>query len=321
MKSAQKTVEQLAVKAPEVLQQYFTYLSVERGLCEGTIHNRKGPLVFFFKKHRKYGSPQGLKELTSHAILRYIRWKSPQLSNENKKALSVALRSFLKFAYLKEYSDRDLSCCIPNIVNYRLGRVPKALPWKTVKSLLKIPDRRRSIGRRDYAILLLFTTYGVRRKQVTDLLLKDINWREGSIHFRAMKGGKSVLVPMSREVGTALLDYIRKDRMGDSVCPNVFVKHQTGPSRGQPLGRALWFMVSRHLEKVGYPEKSRFRGPHAIRHSFATQLVKQKTPFKTVSDLLGHRSLSTTMIYTKIDVDQMRALVPEWPASSSEVVR
>jgi integrase len=184
------------------------------------------------------------------------------------------------------------------------------------KKLLRIPDCRRAIGRRDYAILLLFLKYGVRRKQVTDLLIKDIDWKDGTIHFQAMKGGKPVWVPMDAEVALALLDYLKHDR-SDTTYPHVFVKHMTGPTRGQPLGRALWFMVSRHLEKAGLPKNHSYRGPHALRHTVATELLKKGQPLKVISDLFGHRNVNTTNVYTKVDIQSIRRLEKPWPGTKA----
>ncbi len=207
---------------------------------------------------------------------------------------------------------------VPHIVTYSHSTTPRPLPIKIARRLIQIPDRRRAIGRRDYAILLIFLKYGVRRKQVTELLIKDIDWREGIIHFRAMKGGKPVVVPMDKEVAEALLDYLKRDRQ-DTTYPHVFVKHQTGPSRGQPLGRALWFMVSRHLEKAGLPATHQYRGPHALRHTVATELLRKGQPIKTIADLLGQRNINTTSIYTKVDIASLRRLERPWPGARGSV--
>jgi integrase/recombinase XerD len=307
-----KTVEQMAEKAPPLFHEFIHYLREHQGLNEGTIHNRKGPLVEFFKTHRRLKRVQGARLLKPRQVQRYVRIKSQKLSMDNKKSLLTSLRTFFRFLYFKGYHSLDLSYSVPNVVTYTRAKMPKPLPVKLVQKLLDVPDRRYPIGRRDYAILLLFSKYGVRRKQVTDLLFKDINWRDGTIYFRPMKGGKPILVPMDAEVAKALLNYIKKDRR-DTTYPHVFVKHQTGPTGGQPLGRALWFMVSRHLKTAGLSDNHKYRGPHSLRHTVATELLKNKQPLKTIADLLGHRSVSTTMVYTKVDLEQIRKLEKPWP--------
>lgn len=312
MAKQRSTVEQRANKAPPLFQEFIEHLTDDHGLDKGTVHNRKGPLLDFFKRHRWLKCRRDAKQITPKLIQDYVRQNAKDLSTDRKKAMLTSVRTFLRFIYFKNYHKFDLSISVPNVVTYTRASTPKALPISLTHKLLKVPDRRRAIGRRDYAILILFLKYGVRRKQVSDLLLKDINWREGTIYFRAMKGGKPVLVPMDSEVADAILTYVRHDRK-DTTYPHVFVKHQSGPTGGQPLGRALWFMVSRHLESAGLAKNGQARGPHALRHTVATELLKNKQPLKTIADLLGHRNVNTTMIYTKVDLDQLRTLEKPWP--------
>lgn len=309
-----KTVEQLATTAPPLFHEYVEYLKLDRGLMSGTIHNRKGPLINFFIKHRWLKISKDAKRLSPKAVQKYVRKYSQKLSPEMRKAMLTALRTFFHFLRIQNYHSLDLALAVPHIVSYSNTRTPRPLPIDTATKLLKVPDRRRPIGRRDYAILLLFLKYGVRRKQVTDLLIKDIDWRAGTIYFRAMKGGKPVVVPMDAEVATSLLEYLRRDRQNKTY-PNVFVKHQTGPTRGQPLGRALWFMVSRHLEKTGLPASHRYRGPHALRHTVATELLQNNQSIKTIADLLGHKNINTTSIYAKVDIKSLRELERPWPGT------
>lgn len=312
MRKKKHTVEELAVHAPPLFHEFIAHLKNDRGLDPGTIHNRKGPLLDFFHQHRWLRSHRDACRLKSKSIQSYVRNRAPELSRERKKGMLTALRTFFRYLRFKEYQDLDLSFSVPHVVSYARATIPRPLPLKMAEKVLRVPDRRSPIGRRDYAILLLFLKYGVRRKQVTDLLIQDIDWREGTILFRSMKGGKPVLVPMDAEVAEALLAYLKADRR-DATYPHVFVKHTTGPTRGQPLGRALWFMVSRHLEKAGLPADYRYRGPHALRHTVATELLRNHQPLKAISDLLGHRNVNTTSIYAKVDIESMRRLEKTWP--------
>jgi integrase/recombinase XerD len=310
-----KTVEDLASEAPPLFQHYIDYLKSDCGLMNGTIHNRKGPLVDFFRKHRWLKTSRDARRLKPRGIQRYVREQASGQSVERRKAMMTALRNFLRYLRFKRYHPLDLSMSVPCIVTYSRSTTPRPLPLSTAKRLVKVPDRRRAIGRRDYAILLLFLKYGVRSKQVVNLLIKDIDWRAGTIHFHAMKGGKPVVVPMDGEVANALLEYLKRDRQ-DTTYPYVFVKHQTGPTYGQPLGRALWFMVSRHLEAAGLPVGHRYRGPHALRHTVATELLRKEQPIKTIADLLGQRNINTASIYTKVDIASLRKLERPWPGAT-----
>lgn len=311
------SVRELAEKGPKLFQEYIGFLRQDRGLAEGTIHNRKAPTLGFLKAYKGYATPSGIGRVRSRTIHQYIIKTAKPLSRDKRRMLITGMRDFFRFVYFKGYHDRNLAHAVPTLITYRLDRVPRALSWESVEKLLDVPDRRRPIGRRDYAILLLLASYGVRCIQVINLHFKDIHWREGTIYFGAHKGGKPLLLPLEKRVAEALLNYVKKDRREVSH-PYVFVKHQTGPTRGQPLGRELWGMVHRHLQKIGIDAPTPSRGPHAIRHAFATRLLAEKKPIKTIADLLGHRSLSSTFIYTKVDVEQLRSLARPWPEVSDE---
>jgi integrase/recombinase XerD len=170
-----------------------------------------------------------------------------------------------------------------------------------------VPDRETHIGRRTYAILQLLATYGVRIGQVTKLRLQDIDWREGSIHFQSSKWGNPLCLPLYPEVADALLAYIRETR-GKVPYPEVFLTVFLTVDKHMPLrnGRALYSSMKTCFRKAGIAASA-----HAIRHAFATRLMEHNTPIKTIADLLGHKSISTTFIYTKVDLKHLRLLAYE----------
>ena len=171
-----------------------------------------------------------------------------------------------------------------------------------------MPNRSRPNGKRNYAFLLLIATYGVRRHQARSLKLRDIRWREGLIHFPSCKGGKPLCFPLYENVAEALLDYIKNAR-GKFAFEEVFLQKRTTP---KPLGdSSLDSTLKIYYQRAGI--KSQTTGFHAIRHAFVTKLMKEQTPIKNISDLLGHRSIKSTYIYTKVDLPQLRTLCREWP--------
>jgi integrase len=142
---------------------------------------------------------------------------------------------------------------------------------------------------------------------VVKLRLQDINWREGKIHFRPSKLGKPLCFPLYPEVADALLDYIEKSR-GRVPYPEVFLSIIGNPI---PLrnGGAFYRSMRACFQNAGITGKT----THAIRHAFATRLLEDETPIKTISDLLGHKSIRNTFIYTKVDLKHLRLLAYEWP--------
>jgi integrase len=146
----------------------------------------------------------------------------------------------------------------------------------------------------------------VRIGQVIRLRFQDINWREGSIYFRPSKEGNPLHFPLYPDVAEALLSYIREAREKVSY-PEVFLTVYGDDPR--PLDKSLNSSMKTCFRRAGIPH----RGAHAIRHAFATRLMEQDTPMKTIADLLGHKYLGTTFIYTKVDLKHLRLLAYEWP--------
>ena len=198
---------------------------------------------------------------------------------------------------------------MPTLRTYKPARVPRGLSEAQADAVLASVDRTTDVGRRDYAILTLLYTYGVRGGQVRALRLEDINWSEDQILFRAAKGGKDSLLPLTTEVGESLLAYLQDSRP-NSALREVFLTSRApyGPLRESS---SLSEIVRRRIRAIGLEVPS--KGAHAFRHGFATRMVADGHPFKAVADVLGHRYLSTTFIYTKVDFNALSQVALQWP--------
>ena len=303
---------------PPLYLEFLKYSREVKGIARGTVHNLKKPILRFLMKSPSFGTRQGIKKLREPFIQTYVTEAAPTLSWEGKKKLVNGLREYFKFLHLKGYVAKDFSIVVPSLVSYRMTTIQRGLPWEKVEELLKVPDRKTHTGRRDYAILLMFALYGVRQGQLIDLKMRDIDWRGQTIHFRAVKGGRDVVVPLFPEMAEALIEYFKGGRKDAPVkYQEVFLTTGRGGSAvtGQRrIGRALWYMIHRRLRAIGITEASEIpRGPHSIRHALATRMIEGNQPIKTISDLLGHRSIETTFIYTKSDMKRLRNLTVEWP--------
>jgi integrase len=219
------------------------------------------------------------------------------------------LRSFLRFAHANGLIERPLVDAVPIILTRKLDRLPQTIPWEDVQKLLTMPDRATLSGKRDFAILRLIATYGVRIGQAIHLRLRDIDWAQELIYFPAEKGCKALSFPILPEVAEALLSYLRE--RGEA--PGIEKVFLTVRGTQRPLG------INNHLGSAlkSYYHRAGLRatrcGAHPIRHAFATRLMEQGTPLKDIADLLGHRSLETTFLYTKVDLERLRMLAAEWP--------
>ena len=169
------------------------------------------------------------------------------------------------------------------------------------------------MGKRDYAIISLLYHYGVRGGQVRALRFCDIDWRQGLVCFPALKHGKTIIVPFVNDVGEALLDYIKTARP-QSDAEEIFL---TCRAPYHPLLRSntLSEITGRYLR--GAEPALPSCGAHVFRHGFATRLLQQGNSLKTIADLLGHRWLQTTMIYTKVDDHALQTAALELPMEAT----
>jgi integrase/recombinase XerD len=298
----------------KLLTQYLGYLRHHQCVAPATVVIRRQFIVPFLDFIGELAMPSRLAGLTAKTIHDYVVAKSPPLHRASKKHLTSSLRSFLRFAHIQGYLKRSLVTAVPVIATRKLDRLPRGIPWRSVQAMLREPDRRTHLGRRDYAMLLLLSTYGVRIGQVTALRLKDIHWADGTMDFQPNKGGRPLRLPLHPPVADALLAYIERDR-GRLTFAEVFL---TRPPNPHPFSVNNHFgpNLARYYRRAGLDGSFGGRA-HAIRHAFATRLVEQGTPIKTIADLLGHRTIDNTFLYTKVDLPRLRQLARAWPQVKS----
>ncbi len=306
-------------KLPELYIDYLNHLRHVRKVSIGTVQNRKTDSLRFLLKFPGFAEPKTIGKLRPVDVQEYVIETARLMkSRHRRRAFVIVLRDFFRFLHFEGLTKTDLALSVPLIVTHRHSSVPKGLPWKVVEQLLKVPNRRTFCGKRDYAIILVFARYGVRAIQLRELRLPDIDWKKKTIHFKACKGGKDVVAPLLPDVKRALFEYFKAGRMkAEKKFDQVFLASGTKGSSetGQvPLNQSTWNIVARAFKKLNV-ETSPFQkhGPHAIRHAYATRLLEQNEPVKSIADLLGHKSLETTFIYTKSSVESLRPLTREWP--------
>ncbi len=293
----------------DLLSEYLDFLSNHRGLAQNTVGMRRHDVTAFLKSLQFHNDKEDIKKISVPQIYDCMTRALKQMTRPIQKQFTTSIRSFLKFAHLKGYIPKDIAESVPVVETTKLAHIPRGMPWESVEKILAVAATKRGThaGRRSYAILQILSAYGVRIGQVKKLRLQDINWRRGTIHFRASKFGNPLRFPLYPSVAHALLDYIDKTR-GRAPYPEVFLSVTGDPI---PLRNDYTFSTSLKtcFRNAGITGKS----THAIRHAFATRLMEHETPIKTISDLLGHKSIRHTFIYTKVDLKHLRLLAYEWP--------
>ena len=230
-----------------------------------------------------------------------------------RRSMQSTLRTFFRFCLYQGYVHTPLDVAVPTLRIYKLASVPHGLTDIQVQQVLQGVNRKTCVGRRDYAILQLLFTYGVRGGQVRALRLEQIDWEHSQILFEAAKGGKASLLPLTPEVGESLLDYLQNSRT-PSLYHQVFLTTRA-PYHPLLYSGSLSAIVGRYIRAAGIdiPHK----GAHVFRHAFATRMLQDGHPLKAIADVLGHRYLGTTFIYTKVDFESLRQVALDWPEEVS----
>ena len=218
---------------------------------------------------------------------------------------------FLGISHADGWIDRDLFRFVSGPPVYAFAEIPRAFTEEQIRTLLKtVRADRRPAALRDYAMLMLLATYGIRGGEVVHLRLEDIDWRENRIRVRQSKSGRESHLPLVTPVGNALLNYLRRGRP-QSAAREVFL---TARAPYGPLASTggLVSIIRDRLKQAGITVKGR-RSAHAFRFARAASLLRASVPLKAIGDLLGHQSAESTGIYLRLAVDDLRAISLEVP--------
>ena len=296
-----------ATEAERWVQAYELHLRETRGLAAATIMNYV-PFVRSFLQDRFGAGQVALSQLSASDITGFVQRKARGLHRKQAKLMTTALRSFLRYVCYRGEGMPDLVAAVPTVANWSMTSLPRAISADQVSQLLTSIDRGTAMGRRDYAILLLFARLGLRLSEVAFLELDDIDWASGSLHLHT-KGGMRNTFPLSPEVGTAIADYLRHGRPRCSS-RRVFLRVRA-PIGGFRSVAGIGSVVRHVIERAGVDAPT--RGAHQFRHGLATRMLRHGASLTEIGDILGHRHPDTTRIYTRVDLEALRSLALPWP--------
>lgn len=290
---------------------YERYLVNERGVSRVTVKSYL-PVVRAFLAERFATRDVALETLTVRDVNRFIVRRSRRLRPSSTKLLVTALRSFLRHLHQRGDIPADLAGALVPVVNWRLSGIPKSLAVEQVEAVIRSCDPCTVAGRRDRAIVLLLARLGLRAGEVAAMTLDDLDWDAGVVNVSG-KGPRREALPLPREVGEALVSYLRDGR---PQCPtrHVFVRVRA-PHVGFAGPVAVINVVQRALARAGIDPP--FKGAHLLRHSLATAMLGNGASLEEIGQILRHSSPDTTWIYAKVDLEALRALAPAWPGGAS----
>ena len=300
----------LVMQSEVELSRFAAHLREDCDLAKGTIylhcHYVRKFLEFLGFDHGKVT----LRDLKLSKIEAFICRMSRHHCRRGMPRVISTIRSFLRFQFLKGGLREPLHLCLESVRVYRDERLPHPLPWAELQKLLRLMDRSTPQGRRDFAILMLAASYGLRRSEVAALTLESIDWRSRILRLTQPKTGQKLLLPLTDEVAKALVDYLRRGRPA-TTCRHLFVRVRPPSDFLGVYGVA--HVLERAVRATGVNIQT--TSFHALRHAFALRLLLEGMPLKHISEVLGHRSFNTTSVYLRLDVENLRQVALPVPKS------
>ena len=299
----------MPVKTPvdRIIEEYAAHLRVAQGATAGTCV-RYTFLVREFLESVYASGPVDLSSLRATHIIDFVSCRTKRV-RPNRKGLTAALRSFLRFGLMRGLCAADIVDAVPTAPCWKLSRLPKSLTAEQAHRLLDCFNRSTSIGRRNYAITLCLLRLGLRAGEVAGLSLDDVGWQQATVTIRPTKVRRSCVLPLPGEVARAIAVYLRYGRPKISG-RQLFVRH-LAPMELPITGSAIRQVVRSAFRQAGIDTPS--QGSHVLRHTAATLMVQRGATIKEVADVLRHRHIDTTMMYTKVDLATLSLVALPWP--------
>lgn len=297
------------MQVKELIREYGKHLQQTIGVSESTRHQYIHYVQRFLSETFTDDFQNKLINLRPSELIQYVIKQREYCNEPVLKSLLTALRSFLRFMQMKGLCGARVVNAVPSLPAWKLSRIPNYLTKEQLDKFLSSFDHKTPTGRRDYAIALCLARLGLRRKEMTHIALDDIDWRSGILRITSSKSRRFSSMPLPEDVGKAIVSYLCNGRPPTEE-RRVFVCHRHRV--GVPLqSTAIGTIIRRRFKRTGMKVPS--RGTHILRHTVATHMVQQGVSIKEVSDFLRHRSLDTTVIYTKVNIPMLLEVALPWP--------
>lgn len=281
---------------------FFEFLRDEKGLRPASIRQYQFHLRQF-ATHLEQLGVRDVARVTPLILSNFIAQYGPRVAWSTVRNACGTLRVFLRYLHREGLIAKDLSPLVEFPQHFRHSGIPRSISWDQVERVLAGIDRRSHSGKRDFAMLGMLATYGLRACEVAALKLDDIDWRNDRIKIRERKAGNTTTYPLATAVGAALIDYIKNARPA-TADRHVFFR-TLAPF--EPIGAAaITCRATFYIRKAGIQVPR--PGSHTLRHSCVQRLVDANFSLKHIGDYVGHRNASSTQIYAKIAVERLRTV-------------
>lgn len=299
----------------EIILRYLQH-EKNRGRAESTVSCKRSTLCRFNRYLLEEGigfAGLGVDEIEKYFALSCGESLSLRHNSANH------LRQLFHYLYESGITEKDHALFVLKDQYGNRCKVPTTYSEEEISRIIAAVDRSSPVGKRDYLVLLLAAEYGWRAGDIINFKFDQIDWKKNTISFEQSKTDVPVEFPLLASVGNAIIDYLKYGRP-DSEAPEVIVAAK-GTTRGLPLSApTIHSIVSRYMRAAHITHwKERRHGPHSLRHSLATNLLKKNVSMPVISTVLGHQRTETTKIYIKVDVDSLSKCALPIPALSSHL--
>lgn len=288
----------------DLFSAFCRWMRLERGTRDVTLYNQGNALRDLFE-HIGNDTTQ----LDARYMRQFILSQSKKKGRAAAKQCTTALRNLVRFLIAEGKCPTGLDSAIPKLAHWRLSALPQYLRMDEIERVIASCDPATAEGKRNRAIVLLLARLGLRAGDVAGLRLRDIDWKGASIAV-AGKNGRHTLLPLTQEVGQAIVDYLQHGRP-DTETDAVFVS-MFAPFKAFSDHAAISILVKKAMRRASVSCPGR-GAAHVLRHSVATSMLGQGAPLQDIATVLRHQSIATTQIYTKVDVAALRQIVQPWP--------
>ncbi len=292
------------------LGRFNAHMLHTKGLAEATRIQRLR-VVRSLLQFRAAGGCDAMAAPSANELRRFIAQELSRISPASAGSLVSALRGYLRFQALGGARVEHLIPVITSPAHWRLAPLPQTLSRNEVARLLDAFPPGLPSHLRGYAMVRCLVDLGLREREVVNLELDDIDWEAGTMRIRKGKSRRVDVLPLPHATGCAIAAYLRSERP-TTTNRHVFVRHVA------PLAEPIRPDVVRNTVRLAY---RRCGLPHTrvhiLRHTLASRLLESGGTLKEVADVLRHRALDTSMIYTKVNAARLAAVAMPWPGSES----
>jgi len=304
----QKNPRKAPVQFEEVFKSYQKF-AYDMPLLPRTIESRSYRVINFltYLDEKKINN---LGKLSITHIYDYVKSLN-NYSSATRSGILFTLRDFLKFLFKDNLVSKEISNAFPVIVSNKFEKVPSFYSKTEISKLLDCVDTKTKIGKRDYAILMLSISLGMRAGDIRKLGMENIRWEANKIEYIQEKTKNPACLPLTENIKFALLDYIKSSRP-ESLYTNIFVRHRA-PFIPFAAKNPFYQVINKYLAKANIKTAGKKHGLHCMRYSLACNLLSENTPIAVITGILGHKASDTTNMYLRIDTGMLRTVALEVP--------